>query len=295
MKKLPLIIIFDIDQTIIGNINMQSKEYDLLEFLYNSCKKKGINTKCPYVDLLDMQDELKNGLLRPYVKEFLTFCNNKFKHVEVFFYTNSSYNWTNRVLGKNIEKALGMKINRPFFTRENSISLDWKKSLVNIYPLITKSLIKKYPLMKNEQNREYILNNRMIFIDDIKDNIFSYTKRQLVCTKYTYCPYYDIYEKIITKYNIDPKIFNDKDILKYMQDNNIYIYNKNGSVFQANKEYINLANMFNAKQSEVSNIPDTYFKDLVAELSNKTVNNDCISDKNIITINKNHSIKKEVS
>jgi hypothetical protein len=79
-----------------------------------------------------------------------------------------------------------------------------------------------------------------------------------------------------------------------MQDNNIYIYNKNGSVFQANKEYVNLANMFNAKQSEVSREPDTYFKDLVAELSKKTVNNDCITDKNINTINKNQgNVKKD--
>ena len=78
-----------------------------------------------------------------------------------------------------------------------------------------------------------------------------------------------------------------------MQDNNIYIHNKNGSVFQANKEYINLANMFNAKHSELSKESDTYFKDIVAELSKKTVDNNCISDKNIITINKNHSIKKQ--
>ena len=293
MKKLPLIIIFDIDQTIIGNVKMLSKEYELLEYIYNSCKKKSINMKCPYVDLLDMQDELIGGLLRPYVKDFLTFCNDKFKHVEVFFYTNSSYNWTNRALGKNIEKALGVKINRPFFTRENSMTQDMKKSLVHIYPLITKSLQKKYPLMKKEQNREYVFNNRTIFIDDIKDNIFSYTNRQLVCPAYNYCPYYDIYEKIITKYNIDPQIFNDKDILKYMEDQYIYIYNKNGSVFQANKEYINLANMFKMKYSELSKEPDTYFKDLVAELSKKTVDNNCISDKNIITINKNHSIVKE--
>ena len=57
-------------------------------------------------------------------------------------------------------------------------------------------------------------------------------------------------------------------------------------MFQANKEYINLANMFNAKQSEVSNIPDTYFKDLIAELSKKSVSTKCLTDKNIKAINK---------
>ena len=287
--KRPFIIIFDIDQTIIGDITMQSKENDLLEFIYNTCKKKGINTKCQYVDL-DMQAELKNGLLRPYVREFIRFCDKKFKNVEVFFYTNSSYKWTNKILGKSIEKALNIKINRPFFTRENSMTTDWKKSLANVYPLIIKSLLKKFPSMKFEKEIEYILNNRTIFIDDIKNNIISYTNRQLVCPAYKYLMYYDIYEKIITKYKMDPKIFNDKEILKYMENNYIYIYNKNGNVFQKNKDYVNIANMFKTKRSQISSElykdTDTYFKDLITELSKKTVSDDYLSNNDIVTLNK---------
>ena len=289
MKRLPFIIIFDIDQTIIGDINMQSKENNLLEFIFNICKKEGINTECQNIDI-DIQDELKSGLLRPYVREFIETCNKKFKNVEVFFYTNSTYKWTNKTLGKSIEKALNIRVNRPFFTRENSVSLDIKKSLVNIYPLIIKSLLKKYPLMKYEKNTEYILNNRTIFIDDIKDNIISYTNRQLVCSAYDYFSYYDIYEKIITKYKMDPKIFNNKDILKYMEDNNIYIYNKNGSAFQKDKEYISLSHMYKKKHSqlssELSKNTDTYFKDLISKLSKKKIKGDCITDKNIKDINK---------
>ena len=291
MKKLPFIIIFDIDQTIIGNINMLSKENDLLEFIFNTCKKKGINTECQNIDL-DMREELKNGLLRPYVCEFIETCNKKFKNVEVFFYTNSTYKWTNKILGKSIEKALNIKVNRPFFTKENSmsLSLDFKKSLANIYPLIIKSLLNKYSRMKDTQIAEYILNNRTIFIDDIKNNIISYTNRQLVCPAYDYFSYYDIYEKLITKYKMDPKIFNNKDILKYMEDNNIYIYNKNGSVFQKDKEYITLSHMYKKKHSqlssELSKNTDTYFKDLISILSKKTIKDDCLTDKNIKDINK---------
>ena len=289
MKKLPFIIIFDIDETLIGRITHVIREKILLEYLYNNCKKKSINAKCPNTDILNMVDELNNGLLRPFAADFITFCNKKFKNVEVFFYTNSSYSWTNGGLAKNIEEALKIKINCPFFTRENSISDDWKKSLANIYPLIIKSLLKKYPLMKDEKNTEYILNNRTIFIDDIKDNLYAYKERQLVCPGYKYYPYYDIYEKLINKYNIDPHLFNDKDILKYMDDNSYYIYNKNGNDHQQNKEYITLANMSKAKYWELYNLKkkdDTYFKDLIAELSKKSVSNDCISKANIIAINK---------
>jgi hypothetical protein len=293
MKKQPFIIIFDIDNTIIGNVNMQSKENDLLEFIFNICKKKGINNKCQNIDL-DMQAELKNGLLRPYIRDFITFCDKKFKNVEVFFYTNSSYKWTNKILGKNIEKALNIKVNRPFFTRENSMQ-DWKKSLANVYPLIIKSLLKKYPSMKDETNTEYILNNRTIFIDDIKNNIISYTNRQLVCPAYDYYSYYDIYEKLITKYKMDPKIFNDKEILKYMENNFIYIYNKNGSVLQKNKDYVNIANMYKTKHSQVSTElskdTDTYFKDLITELSKKSISDDYLSNKDIISLNKIKKVK----
>jgi hypothetical protein len=289
MKKLPFIIIFDIDKVLIGNSGHIKIEYNLLEFIFNNCKKKGINTKCLNTDILNMEDELNNGLLRPFAKEFITFCNKKFKNVEVFLYTNNSYKWTNNSLGKSIEKALNIKINRPFFTIENSIfTLKHKKSLVNIYPLIIKSLLKKYPLMKDENNTKYILNNRTIYIDNIKDNLHAYTERQLVCPEYIYYPYYDISEKLINKYNIDPKIFDDKDVLKYMFDNDIYIYNKNGSAHQQNKEYNTLSIMCSNIFYKIFNseLNDTYFKDLITELSKKSVSDDCISKENIIAINK---------
>jgi hypothetical protein len=290
MKKLPFIIIFDIEKTLIGDTNNLSTEYYLLEFIFNNCKKKSINTKCLNTDILNIEDELKNGLLRPFAKEFITFCNKKFKNVEVFFYTDYSYKFTNNIIGKNIEKALNIKVNRPFFTKENSIiTLYHKKSLVNIYPLIIKSLLKKYPLMNDENITKYILNNRTIYIDDIKDNIYTNTERQLICPEYKYYPYYDIYDKLINKYNFDLKIFDDKEILKYMEDNNIYIYNKNGNVYQQNKEYISLMNMSKAKYWELyslKNKEDTYFKDLITELSKKSVSDDCISKENIIAINK---------
>ena len=290
MKKLPFIIIFDIKKTLIGDTNNLSTEYYLLEFIFNNCKKKSINTKCLNTDILNMEDELKNGLLRPFAKEFITFCNKKFKNVEVFFYTDYSYKFTNNIIGKNIEKALNIKVNRPFFTIENyNYSLYHKKSLVNIYPLIIKSLLKKYPLMKDENNTKYILNNRTIYIDNIKDNLHAYTERQLVCPEYEYYPYYDIYEKLINKYNIDPKIFDDKEILKYMDDKKIFIYNKNGNVHQQNRECINLANIHYKKYYDIYNFKkkdDTYFKDLIIELSKKSVSDDCISKENIIAINK---------
>jgi len=297
MKKQPFIIIFDIDKTIIGDISIIEKERALLEYIYNVCKKKGVSTKCPSMDLIDIQDVLKDELLRPNVCDFINFCDKKFRNAEIFFYTNSAYAWTNDFIGKNLEKALKIKINRPFFTRENSMNETMKKSLANIYPTIISTLAKRYPSLNDGDVAEYVLNNRTVFIDDIKDNIFAYTNRQLVCPAYNYTPYYDIYERCITKYKMSPQIFDDKDILKYMSDNTIPVYNINGNAWQKNKEYIAIFNLYYTKHAEISKIKNastggSYFKDLIAELSKKSVSAERLTDKNIMTLNTKLSVKE---
>lgn len=298
MKKIPFIIIFDIDHAIIGEISTVLEERRMLQDIHNICKKKGINTKCPSPEMKDFQDELKNGLLRPNVRDFITFCNAKFKNAEVFLYTNSSYSWTNGGLGKNIEKALKIKINRPFFTRENSLWMG--KSLANTYPIMMKSLAKRYPSLKDADISEYVLQNRLVFIDDIADNIIQYKGRQLVCPKYNFWNKYDVYDRLITTYKIAPAVFDDKDILEYLHRSGILVYNANGNAYQRNKEYIAIAKTYHAIHNEIEKSEekqvmtqgkktkqseDTYFKDLIAELSKKKISDDILTDKNIAAMN----------
>ncbi len=289
MSKYPFIILLDIDHTIIGTVNQLCKEREVLEYIYNLCKKNGLE-KCIRQNNVDMQKELKDGLLRPYINEFINFCNNKFKNVEVFFYTNSSYNYTNTFLATNVKKALKVKVNKPFFTRENSMNINGvtKKSLVNIFPFIIKSLVKKYPIMKNEKNIDYIINTRFVFIDDIKENTFEYVNRQIICPKYEYRYYNDIPEKLISKYKMKPEIFNNKQTLDYLHNMNIPIYNKHGNIHQQNKDFIELWKKQQKKYSEVSKVKDEYFKDLIKEFSKKSVSNYSLSNENIIKINKKY-------
>ena len=290
MSKYPFIIILDIDQTIIGTVNQLCKEREVLEYIYNLCKKRRLE-KCIRQNNVDMQNELNDGLLRPYINEFIQYCNNKFKNVEIFFYTNSSYNYTNTFLATNVEKALKVKVNKPYFTRENSMIINgkYKKSIVNIFPFIIKSLVKKYPIMKNEKIIDYIIHNRFVFIDDIKENTFEYENRQIICPRYDFRYYNDIPEKLLNKYKMNPEIFNSRDILEYLHNMNIPIYNKRGNIHQQNKEYIDLWKEQQRKYSEVSKVKDEFFKDLIKEFSKKSVSNEFLSDKNIIKINKRFS------
>jgi hypothetical protein len=287
MNKYPFILIFDIDNTVIGDVKLLHQEAQLLEYIYNTCKKEKIG-KCKLIENINMQKELKTGMLRPYIKEFIKFCDSKFKNVEIFFYTGSPYKWTNTSLGSNIEKVLNIKINRPFFTRENMIrtTKGVEKSLANIVPYIVKTLESRYPIMHREKELDYIIKNRTIFIDDVKNNTYTYESRQIICPKYNYRPpMYDVSNKFIKTYNIDPKIFNNKEVLNYMWNNNIYIYNTNGNIYQKNRDYCNIQRMLDMKYSKLSKTNDRYYKDLIRELSKQSVKPGVISDKNIININ----------
>jgi hypothetical protein len=108
----------------------------------------------------------------------------------------------------------------------------------------------------------------------------------LICPKYNYRPpIQDISEKFAKTYGIDPKIFNNKDILSYMWNNNMHIYNKNGNIYQKNRDYCNMCRKLDMKYSRLSRTNDRYYKDLIRELSKKSVKSDVISDKNIMSVN----------
>ena len=88
---------------------------------------------------------------------------------------------------------------------------------------------------------------------------------------------------------MNPEIFNSRDILEYLHNMNIPIYNKRGNIHQQNKEYIDLWKEQQRKYSEVSKVKDEFFKDLIKEFAKKSVSNEFLSDKNIIKINKRFS------
>jgi hypothetical protein len=71
------------------------------------------------------------------------------------------------------------------------------------------------------------------------------------------------------------------------------VYNANGNEFQKNKEYIAIAKTYHAIKKEIEKSEekhteqseDTYFKDLIKELSKKKISDDILTDKNIAMMN----------
>lgn len=279
---LPYVFIFDIDQCLIGDIGSASNEYAVVKMIFKKCKIENILNDCSVSnETIDIVDELNNGLLRPNFKKFIDYIKKKYKDVELFIYTKSTHNWTNNTKMVNIEKASGVKFNKPYFTRENTSN--GEKLLGNIYETIMRELIKKYPGLKENINKKKVFDEQLVFIDDIQNNLKDYPKKQIVCPEYNYTCYYDIQSKIMKKYKVPKKLFNDLEILEYFENNDLPIYNKKGNKFQQDKIYQNLLKLSQERNTQIINdFKDTFFTDLMKIL--KTVKT--FDEKTIVKINK---------
>lgn len=277
--KLPYIFIFDIDNCIIGDVEYPVIESNLLEIIKMSCDSKNITKKCK--KSINFVNELKKGLLRPYFVNFIKFLRKKYKKLELYVYTNSSYSWTHGGLVENIEKASGVKFNKPYFTRENS-NFDLSKSLTNVYKIIVKNLVKKYRSLNNKNMIKELFKNKVVFIDNIKDNLNDYPEKQITCPSYDFNYPYDILKKVKRKYNFKNEIFKEKNIDEFIETNikSPKFYKK-----QTNK----IANLEKAKwnyfkkKDKSLNKKDSFYKKLKEILKKNKI--DKFTNENIELIN----------
>lgn len=175
-STLPLVIIIDLDGTIIGDITPQIMSYELAKAL------KTANVKYTF-DVSEFKSKLKNGLVRPYFETFIKSLTNRIPNVEFFVYTASEKSWAEFVI-KNIEQAMDIKFNRPIFARNFCINQDrqYKKGLQFIFPSLLKCLKKKYGVTFSKKD----LANNILIIDN--NNVYQTQehKNLIVCPSYNY-------------------------------------------------------------------------------------------------------------
>lgn len=178
MAEKPLVFIIDIDGTMIGDIRPQITLYELNLAIKKHDKHVNV------MNFKDFQYKLKHGgIVRPYFAKFVKKIKETIPTAEFFLYTASECKWA-RFLVPHIEKAIGIKFNRPIFTRANCIidnKSDIKKALCNITPSVLRALKKKYGELKKHD-----LMNRMLAIDNTYD-VFDETDQKYVI----HCPSYD--------------------------------------------------------------------------------------------------------
>lgn len=155
---LPVVIVLDVDGTIIGDITPQIMVYDI----QNEVKTAGGSLSYKSKDL---PLKLKSGIIRPYFSKCVQKLKEKIPQIEFFIYTASEKQWAHNII-KQIETAAGFKFNKPYFTRNNCITTDndITKALKNIKPCIYKTLKKRYGLKSITD-----LNDRIIVVDNRND------------------------------------------------------------------------------------------------------------------------------
>ena len=163
-----LAIIIDVDGTIIGDIVPQVIEWQLI-LQYNKGSMRQFKKQ-----LIEI---LKNYLIRPGLREFMTHIKGSYPNVHFFVYTASEHKWA-QFLTPCIEAALGISFQRPIFTRNHMVfchaSGTYKKSLAKILPQINKSS-KATMTLKN-----------CVLIDNNDTLVANESSRLIICSTFDY-------------------------------------------------------------------------------------------------------------
>lgn len=168
----PLVILLDIDGTLIGDITPQVALFDIVNRLKGSAR-------IPYLGK-DVQSRLKGGVVRPFVQEFVKDLQEY--GVEFFVYTAAEKKWAEYII-KQLEAAYGIKFNRPIFTRNNChmVNGDYRKSFREVRPAILRCLRKKHPHITADS-----LQNMMIAIDNNTVYGGPDSRSLILCNTYNY-------------------------------------------------------------------------------------------------------------
>ena len=216
-NQLPIIFIFDMDNTIIGDSSYISIYKEIISYIMDGCKHKRLKTLCN-IDKDIWKKNIHVNFIRPYFKKFIEEIKRQFPTAEFFIYSAGTKKYVEYII-EYVEEILNIKFNRPLFTRDDigrSIyNNEFLKDITGFTDNIFESLHKKYKLI--DKDIDFILNERTIIIDDNKE-VWNNNYRHIVCPKYTYCPIIEL----------------DIEILKYIYCN---VENIHTAIYEKYKDY----------------------------------------------------------
>jgi hypothetical protein len=176
VTNMPYVFILDIDGTMIGDIGPQVMMYDIISELRRGKEKI-------FFDTNDLIEKLKSGVVRPHLAHFISSMKRHYGAVEFFVYTASHNKWANFLI-KQLEKSLGIRFNRPIFTRKDCqfINKEYKKSIKHIKGRIFNVLKKKYDYpfhLEDMADKIMMIDNNNIFPQSEQGNL-------IVCPTYSF-------------------------------------------------------------------------------------------------------------
>jgi len=210
--KLPYILTFDLDNTIIGDSDNYYNFKNFKNFINKAHKVGAIDLTNDELNKVNNYDFfLENpDFIRKDIIEFIKYMNKNYKNIEIFIY---SLAMTSHILEfvNNIEKQLNIKINKPYLNRVEHCYYngEYYKSFDLIVNDIKKTLFNKYPDL-NKISNDKLINENFIFFDDRNDHLYEnkYLDRLVTFKPYNYIPFINLQDFIPEKYKFNKEINN---------------------------------------------------------------------------------------
>jgi hypothetical protein len=185
--SLPVVFVLDWDGTIAGKVDFQSTRYTMVKTM----ARYGYKVQQRAIPKAFTQGQ---GLIRPGFAGFVRAMKELYGgNVFFFIYTASDKQWALQEIPW-VEKSHGVQFQRPIFTREDCAvdsTGNYRKKLQNVWPRIVRVLNARRGTPYNKTEKEKILNERTIIID----NNAVYTDRAdrlLLCPDYHYMVFEDL-------------------------------------------------------------------------------------------------------
>ena len=181
------IIVLDLDGTVVGDVSYALMRHQLL----STIRKNHLRGPSP-IDTLIQNLIPGQGLLRPGFKEFM----KRYADHEIFVFTASEKNWAHVVLNC-IEKAAGVRFNRPFFTRDDCVQkgTSLTKNFNLIKHKVVASIKRRRGTTLNPRHKVTVIDNAPVW-----ENPF------IQCPSYTFIGFIDLLEDIPRQTLLNPAL-----------------------------------------------------------------------------------------
>jgi hypothetical protein len=268
-NKLPVIFIFDLDKTLIGDMhNSNMLEYqDFLTFINDACKhKRFLGNECKLPKSIWNKQTIPPQFFRPQLKESFQSIKKIFPTAEFFVFSLGTNDYVSSII-EYLESYIGIKINRPLFSRQDSSFSDtasFLKEIKGYEDIMFKSLIQRYPKCKIEYFRNLVMNERTIIIDD--SDVWNNDFRWIQCKTYTYAPVCEINNKLLDT------IYNNDSIKKYIINKNSTIIPRmahNIDMFKMNYHIMTADCYRRVLDNNIQQLNDDFFPKFVRAIKNR--------------------------
>lgn len=224
--KLPTIIVWDLDQTMIGiteNVLQLADLYKAVDFLQRAKDiPNHINMNIKHENYFETAlQHLKDvpHFIRPHFKTALQSLKRSLSHCEFFVYSAGQADYVDTLI-KYLEKETGVTFHRPIFSRKNT-AISYNKSVDFTADAMIQSLVGKYPALKSPKNQKYVLDNGLLFVDD-NDVLLTGKDQWIQCPKYSYNHVIDISTIFPKELLMEPKV------IDFIISRNTFIIESNG-------------------------------------------------------------------